>query len=57
METYATVLSYAIPGFVGLIIIESVVARMMGMQINRGMDTISSILKIPAPRRVITESS
>ena len=43
METYATVLSYAIPGFVGLIIIESIVARLMGMKINKGMDTISSL--------------
>lgn len=43
METYATVLSYAIPGFVGLIIIEAIVARIMGMKINRDMDIISSL--------------
>lgn len=43
METYATVLTYAIPGFVALIIIESIVAKMMGLQVNKGLDTISSI--------------
>lgn len=43
MEAYATVLSYAIPGFVGLIIIEAIVARMRGMKINRAMDVISSL--------------
>lgn len=43
METYATFLSYAIPGFVLLILIESVAARIMGMQINKGMDTIASL--------------
>ena len=43
METYATVLTYAIPGFIGLIIVESIAARMMGVQINKGMDTISSL--------------
>ncbi len=43
METYATFLSYAIPGFVLLILIESVAARIMGMQINHGLDTISSL--------------
>jgi alkylglycerol monooxygenase len=43
METYALVLSYAIPGFVGLIILEAIVARSMGMQVNQGMDTISSL--------------
>ena len=43
METYATVLTYAIPGFIGLIIIESIAARIMGVQINKGMDTISSL--------------
>jgi alkylglycerol monooxygenase len=43
METYETFLSYAIPGFVLLIIIESVVARFMGLKINNGLDTISSL--------------
>ena len=43
METYATVLTYAIPGFIGLIIIESIAARIMGLKINTGMDTISSL--------------
>ena len=43
METYALVLSYAIPGFVLLIIIESLVARSMGKHINRPLDTISSL--------------
>ncbi len=43
METYATVLSYAIPGFIGLIILESIAARLMGLNINKGMDTISSL--------------
>jgi len=43
METYAAVLTYAIPGFVILIIIESLVAKWMGVQVNRPMDTISSL--------------
>ena len=43
METYASVLSYAIPGFIGLIIIEAIAARVMGMKINRPMDVISSL--------------
>jgi len=43
MEAYATVLTYAIPGFIGLIIIESIAAKLMGIQINRPMDTISSL--------------
>lgn len=43
METYATALSYAIPGFVGLIIFESIISKWMGRQVNRGLDTISSI--------------
>ena len=43
METYAAVLAYAIPGFVGLIIIESLAARWMGVQVNRPADTISSL--------------
>lgn len=43
MEAYAAVLLYAIPGFVLLIILESIAARIMGMQVNRPMDTISSL--------------
>lgn len=43
MEAYAAVLTYAIPGFVLLIIIESLVALRMGKKINRPMDTISSL--------------
>lgn len=43
MEAYAAALTYAIPGFVGLIIIEAIAAKIMGMKVNRAMDTISSL--------------
>ncbi|MCI5082597.1 MAG: sterol desaturase family protein [Saprospiraceae bacterium] len=43
METYALALSYAIPGFVVLVIIESIAARLIGRKVNNGMDTISSL--------------
>ena len=43
MEAYATALTYAIPGFVGLIIFEAIAARIMGKHINRDMDFISSL--------------
>lgn len=43
METYATALSYAIPGFIVLILIEYVVSRYMKVSVNEAMDTISSI--------------
>ncbi len=43
METYATALTYAIPGFLVLIIIESIVARTMGLKVNQGLDTVSSL--------------
>ncbi|MEZ4776570.1 MAG: sterol desaturase family protein [Bacteroidia bacterium] len=43
MEAYAQVLSYAIPGFILLIIIEAIAAKRMGMKVNYGMDTISSL--------------
>ncbi len=43
METYAEVLNYAIPFFVSLIIIEQVAAHFMGIKVNRGADTISSL--------------
>lgn len=43
MEAYAQVLNYAIPFFVILIVVEAVVARWRGVQVNRGADTISSL--------------
>ncbi|MEM6963374.1 MAG: sterol desaturase family protein [Bacteroidota bacterium] len=43
METYATALSYAIPGFVLLVIIEAIAAKLMGQKVNRAMDTIASL--------------
>lgn len=43
MEAYAAVLMYAIPAFVVLIVLEAVVAKIRGMQVNRAMDMISSL--------------
>ncbi len=43
MEAYAQVLTYAIPGFVILIIIESIAAKLLNLSVNRPMDTISSL--------------
>ena len=43
MEAFATVLTYAIPGFISLIIIEYIASRIMGRSVNRAMDTISSL--------------
>ncbi len=43
METYAIALSYAIPGFVVLILIEYLLSRWMGIPVNEAMDTISSL--------------
>ncbi|MGD1840124.1 MAG: sterol desaturase family protein [Thermonemataceae bacterium] len=43
METYAAALSYAIPGFLVLIIIEYLVSRWRKKSVNVAMDTISSI--------------
>lgn len=43
MEAYAAVLSYAIPGFVILIIIEYFISRRMGVNIANSMDTIASL--------------
>jgi sterol desaturase/sphingolipid hydroxylase (fatty acid hydroxylase superfamily) len=43
METYAMALSYAIPGFILLVVIESIAARIMGRSVNKGMDVISSL--------------
>ena len=43
MESYAKVLSLAIPFFIVLILIEEYVGRRMGRSVNRGMDTIASL--------------
>ena len=43
MEAYATALSYAIPGFVLLIILEAIAARIMRIEINHSEDVISSL--------------
>lgn len=43
METYATALSYAIPGFIVLILIEYLISRWKKTPVNESMDTISSI--------------
>ncbi|EKB48653.1 sterol desaturase family protein [Cecembia lonarensis] len=43
MELYAKALTFAIPFFLILIIIEEIAARRMKRQINYGMDTISSL--------------
>lgn len=43
MELYAKALTFAIPFFLILIIIEELAARKMKRQINYGMDTISSL--------------
>ncbi len=43
MEAYAAALTYAIPGFVLLIVIEAMAAHFMGKKINRAMDVISSL--------------
>lgn len=43
MELYAYVLSFAIPGFVLLIIIEYLASLYLGKSVNRPMDTISSL--------------
>ncbi|MFP2995534.1 sterol desaturase family protein [Spongiivirga sp. MCCC 1A20706] len=43
METYATALSYAIPGFAMLILLEYGISVLMKKQVNYGLDTISSI--------------
>lgn len=43
MEAYATALSYAIPGFILLIVIEALFARWRGKRVYRSMDTISSL--------------
>ncbi|MEL6123524.1 MAG: sterol desaturase family protein [Bacteroidota bacterium] len=43
METYAAVLTYAIPGFIGLIIIEYLWSRIVHREIANSMDTIASL--------------
>ncbi|MEM0995023.1 MAG: sterol desaturase family protein, partial [Bacteroidota bacterium] len=43
MEAYATALTYAIPFFVVLILIEAIAAKIMGQQINNSMDVIASL--------------
>jgi len=43
MEAYATALTFAIPGFIILVIIEALAAKLMGKEVNRTMDTISSL--------------
>jgi len=43
METYAIALSYAIPGFIVLILAEYLISLWKGMPVNEAMDTISSI--------------
>lgn len=43
MEEYAKALNFAIPVFIGLIILEQVVAVRRGMHVNRGADMISSL--------------
>ncbi len=43
METYASVLNIAIPAFMVLILIEHLVGRWKGIQVNRVFDTISSL--------------
>jgi sterol desaturase/sphingolipid hydroxylase (fatty acid hydroxylase superfamily) len=43
METYAQALSYAIPGFIVLVLLEYVISRFMKIEVNQPMDTISSI--------------
>ncbi|MFK7933846.1 MAG: sterol desaturase family protein, partial [Saprospiraceae bacterium] len=43
MEAYAQVLLYAIPGFIGLIIIEYFLSRWRGLELFKGMDTIASL--------------
>lgn len=43
MEAYAQALTYAIPGFILLIIIEHLISLRLGVQVNRAMDVISSL--------------
>ena len=43
MELYAQALSYAIPLFLVLIVLEQWIAQGKGLEVNRGMDVISSL--------------
>jgi len=43
MELYAQALSYAIPLFLVLIVLEQWIAQQKGLEVNRGMDVISSL--------------
>lgn len=43
MEAYAAALTYAIPFFILLIVVEAIADRFMRVGVNRGMDTISSL--------------
>ncbi len=43
MQTYAEVLSYAIPFFMVLILIEFIFSRFMGKEVFRSFDTVSSL--------------
>lgn len=43
MEAYAQVLLIAIPGFIGLILIEYLVSKWKGVELFEGMDTIASL--------------
>ena len=43
MEVYAHTLNFAIPLFLVMIVAEQIVARRMGLQVNRGADMISSL--------------
>lgn len=43
MQTYADVLNFAIPFFIVLIVIEMLVGRWRGIEVNRPFDTISSL--------------
>ncbi|EON77007.1 Sterol desaturase-related protein [Lunatimonas lonarensis] len=43
MELYAKVLNYTMPVFLLLILVEQLAARRMGKQVNRSLDSVSSI--------------
>jgi sterol desaturase/sphingolipid hydroxylase (fatty acid hydroxylase superfamily) len=43
VETYAVVVLYAIPFFLGLILVEWIAARRMGVSVMRSADTLSSL--------------
>ena len=43
LETYATVVLYAVPFFIGLILIEWIAAKKMGVSVMNSADTLSSL--------------